>query len=135
MDLICFSHLRWDYVYQRPRHLMKRAAKNFRVYYFEEPVLSPNPDGYAKKSTEEDVYIITPNLKEDLPVGIAKRMENIFRSFMAEEHINNYIFWYYTPGMFSFSESFNPQLIIYDCMDNLNSVIKSNELLASAEKH
>ena len=25
-DLICFSHLRWDFVYQRPQHLLSRAA-------------------------------------------------------------------------------------------------------------
>ena len=26
-DLICFSHLRWDFVYQRPQHLLSRLAR------------------------------------------------------------------------------------------------------------
>ena len=31
--LICFSHLRWDFVYQRPQHLMSRFARQGRVFY------------------------------------------------------------------------------------------------------
>jgi hypothetical protein len=36
--LICYSHLRWDLVFQRPQHLLTRAAKHYRVVYMEEPV-------------------------------------------------------------------------------------------------
>jgi UDP-galactopyranose mutase len=36
--LICFSHLRWDFVFQRPQHLMTRFARERRVFYFEEPL-------------------------------------------------------------------------------------------------
>ena len=32
-DLVCFSHLRWDCVYQRPQHLLKRAAEERRVFF------------------------------------------------------------------------------------------------------
>ncbi len=38
MLLICFSHLRWDFVFQRPQHLMTRFARTMRVIYLEEPV-------------------------------------------------------------------------------------------------
>src|SRR5436305_14914240 len=37
-DLICLSHLRWDFVYQRPQHLLSRAAKDRRVFFVEEPI-------------------------------------------------------------------------------------------------
>src|ERR687898_440259 len=36
--LICFSHLRWDFVLQRPQHLMGRFARTRPVYIWEEPV-------------------------------------------------------------------------------------------------
>ena len=36
--LLVFSHLRWDFVFQRPQHLLSRLAKNFRVVFVEEPV-------------------------------------------------------------------------------------------------
>ena len=31
VDLVCFSHPRWDFVYQRPQHLMSRAARGVRM--------------------------------------------------------------------------------------------------------
>jgi len=37
-ELVCFSHLRWDFVWQRPQHLLSRAAKIWPVLYIEEPV-------------------------------------------------------------------------------------------------
>ena len=37
-DLVCFSHLRWDFVYQRPQHLLTRCAKDRRVFFIEEPI-------------------------------------------------------------------------------------------------
>src|SRR5262245_9159043 len=36
--LLCFTHLRWSFVYQRPQHLLSRAAKHYRVIYLEEPL-------------------------------------------------------------------------------------------------
>src|SRR3954453_18246158 len=36
--IICFSHLRWNFVFQRPQHLLSRAARSYSVWYFEEPV-------------------------------------------------------------------------------------------------
>src|SRR5512146_1228923 len=38
-DILCLSHLRWDYVYQRPQHLLGRAAREPRVFFFEEPII------------------------------------------------------------------------------------------------
>jgi UDP-galactopyranose mutase len=35
--LICFSHLRWDFVFQRPQHLMARFAVEGAVIFWEEP--------------------------------------------------------------------------------------------------
>ena len=34
--LLCFSHLRWGFVWQRPQHLLSRAARDYRVIFFEE---------------------------------------------------------------------------------------------------
>jgi len=36
--LICFSHLRWNFVFQRPQHLMCRFSREMPVIYWEEPV-------------------------------------------------------------------------------------------------
>ena len=39
-QLVCFSHLRWNFVYQRPQHLLSRAADSFDVHFVEEPELT-----------------------------------------------------------------------------------------------
>ena len=36
--LLCFSHLRWEFVFQRPQHLMMRFAKDRPVVFWEEPI-------------------------------------------------------------------------------------------------
>ena len=41
-DLICLSHLRWNFVFQRPQHLMTRCASDRRVFFVEEPVHEGN---------------------------------------------------------------------------------------------
>src|SRR5688500_1832816 len=53
--LVVFSHLRWDFVFQRPQHLMTRLAPRYKVYFIEEPVHDP---GAARL----DVNEIAPNL-------------------------------------------------------------------------
>jgi UDP-galactopyranose mutase len=41
--LIVFSHLRWDFVHQRPQHLLSRMAATHPVVYIEEPVRRIEP--------------------------------------------------------------------------------------------
>lgn len=38
MDLVCISHLRWNFVWQRPQHLLSRLGQQHRVLFVEEPV-------------------------------------------------------------------------------------------------
>ncbi len=44
MHLVCFSHLRWNFVYQRPQHLMSRFARKYETYLIEEFVITNEPD-------------------------------------------------------------------------------------------
>ena len=53
--LICFSHLRWNFVFQRPQHLMSRFAREMNVIYWEEPVdIGPSETAYLKVREAED---------------------------------------------------------------------------------
>lgn len=44
LDVVCFSHLRWDFVYQRPQHLLSRFAKQVRVFFVEEPLFTDSQE-------------------------------------------------------------------------------------------
>jgi hypothetical protein len=39
LPLLAFSHLRWDFVYQRPQHLLSRFAQRQPVLVIEEPFM------------------------------------------------------------------------------------------------
>jgi hypothetical protein len=44
---------------------------------------------------------------------------DVLREYFRQEHIEQYIFWYYTPMALAKSRSFTPALTVYDCMDEL----------------
>lgn len=121
-NLICFSHLRWDFVYQRPQHLLTRFAKNLNTYFIEEPICDSDGDASISFSRrEEKLWIGVPHL----PAGLNKSevnelMEDLICKFLKKEDLSKFIFWYYTPMALLFTESFNPRLIVYDCMDELS---------------
>lgn len=121
MQLVCFSHLSWKFVYQRPQHLISRFTKKYAVYYIEEFAYSTEKDGYSAHVTDENVTVIVPNLNTTNQANESKRKEIIIKALFEEYCINSYIFWYYTPMALAFSSVFHPIAIIYDCMDELSA--------------
>ena len=62
MNIVCLSHLRWNFVFQRPQHLLSRAAREGRVLFIEEPLKSA--DGPPMTVTEEQgVLVCVPRLR------------------------------------------------------------------------
>jgi len=61
-DLLCFSHLRWEFVFQRPQHIMSRFARERRVFYFEEPVRDAAEPRLELEETEAGVRLAVPHL-------------------------------------------------------------------------
>src|SRR6186713_1327450 len=97
-DLVCFSHLRWDFVYQRPQHLMSRFAKTHRLFFIEEPIMTADTDRYKVQLTKENVWVVTPLLKEGKDeFSIPKRVQILVDKLFSEKSINQFISWYYTP--------------------------------------
>ena len=120
LDLICFSHLRWDFVYQRPQHLMSRSARERRVFFIEEPVGSDSQAHMEMEKHSSGVIVVKPHL----PFGLNEEetnaaMQKLVDQFLAEE-VDQYILWYYTPMALNFSRHLKPALTVYDCMDELS---------------
>jgi UDP-galactopyranose mutase len=123
VDLVCFSHYRWNFVYQRPQHLLSRFARTFRVFYIEEPVFHANSDRYDITLSPENVVVVVPHLQHDHHhPDLFNRHQDLLNHLFDEEKINNYIFWYYTPLSVPVSQHFTPKLVVYDCMDELSSL-------------
>ncbi|HEV8138943.1 MAG TPA: glycosyltransferase family 1 protein [Pyrinomonadaceae bacterium] len=130
-DLICFSHLRWDWVYQRPQHLLKRAAADRRVFYFEEPICDNGSLRLEVGERDGGVKVVTPYLPKGLCSQIAKTavLSDMIERFFSEQGIRDYVLWYYTPMAIEFTRQLKPLAVVYDCMDELSAFKGAPEAL------
>src|SRR5579884_2909661 len=106
LDILTFSHLRWNFVFQRPQHLLSRAARSHRVFFWEEPVYGSGSEASLKVTVDSPsgVVVITPQL----PTGIGEAasqeaQRRLLRQFVSDRGNNRPIAWYYTPLALNFS--------------------------------
>ncbi|KQS91689.1 glycosyltransferase family 1 protein [Chryseobacterium sp. Leaf394] len=116
--LLCFSHLSWNFVYQRPQHLMTRFSKHYQVFYFEEPKHGDS-DKYII-NVQDGVYIIELILSEFGEQANSK-IQDLISAILAEYEITSYVSWYYTPMALQFTNHLNPVTVVYDSMDELSA--------------
>jgi UDP-galactopyranose mutase len=134
-NVICFSHLRWNFVFQRPQHLLTRWAKDVSVYYFEEPVFGDHDTISLEENIDGNVTVLTPHLKEGMSEHETnKYIEILLLKFIKIYKIRDYIAWYYTPMALNFTANLRPTLIIYDCMDELSGFKGAHPELTKHEK-
>jgi UDP-galactopyranose mutase len=120
--LVVFSHLRWDFVFQRPQHLISRLAQSRRVVWIEEPVEGDGPQ-WLEHSDPENVTIYRPQLPggsrgfhaDQLPALTA-----LLRQLSVKEQLAGAIAWLYTPMALPLARTLGPDALVYDCMDELS---------------
>lgn len=122
-DLIVFSHLRWDYVYQRPQHLISRAARDRRVLFVEEPIFEDRRGATLDlRTSREGVSVITPVLPRATSPAEATAVQQV----LLQEHVrlsglSRYVTWLYTPMAWPLCSGLTPLAVVYDCMDELSA--------------
>lgn len=120
--LICFSHLRWDFVLRRPQHLMTRFARHFPVVYIEEAVYGEGDNRLEVSSPAENIRVIVPHIQAGLhDFDTAAVQKELLAGFLVENDITQYFLWYYTPSAIAISDHLNPVMTIYDCLDEFAS--------------
>lgn len=135
-NIICFSHLRWDFVYQRPQHLLSRFASNFQVYFFEEPIFDADQYSYLSINKKQDnLKVIIPHLEPGkTPLQNDAALRSLLTQFLAHKDLQECIFWYYTPMALNFTNHLKPGFIIYDCMDELSAFKFAPQEMIGMEK-
>ena len=124
MDLICFCHIRWNFVYQRPQHLMARFSIHERVFFIEEPLFFGDlTESFLDiKKNKDNLWIITPHLTKKLKGDEIIFQQQVLLSALYDEYtIVNYIHWFYTPMALTITNHLNPEIVVYDCMDELSN--------------
>jgi UDP-galactopyranose mutase len=144
--------LRWDFVWQRPQHLLSRFARQHRVLVVEEPVT----DSKATKAHLEFhkiknagnltvVRLVQPCEKETW-IGHGEPAtqagySHLLRKYLKKEHYTNPVLWLYTPMGLEFVNEIKHNLLVYDVMDQLAAfkgappelLIKERRLLKRAD--
>lgn len=135
VDLVCFSHLRWDFVFQRPQHLMTRCARDRRVFFIEEPIFG-NHSMRLDVREDRGVNVVVPQLPHGLcsEIAITAVMKEMTRQLFIDHEIKRYVIWYYTPMAMRFTDHLNPIASVYDCMDELSAFKGADSQLPLLER-
>jgi UDP-galactopyranose mutase len=134
-DLVCLSHLRWDFVYQRPQHLLSRFACERRVFFVEEPVFGDGPMHLDVSERDSGVRVVVPHLPKELLGGEAldSVLQGMLDRLFTQHNIGAHLLWYYTPMACAWTRHLKPLAVIYDCMDELSAFKGASPVLKERE--
>jgi glycosyltransferase involved in cell wall biosynthesis len=129
--LIVHSHLRWDWVWQRPQQLVTRLAAHAPVLFVEEAVFADDVSDGALTITmpSPEVWRIVPRLparlRDDYDVGVAHIRSMLLAELRTADGIGSQfadpVQWFYTPMPApAMLGAFGEIGVVYDCMDELS---------------
>ncbi|AMY11807.1 Putative teichuronic acid biosynthesis glycosyltransferase TuaH [Luteitalea pratensis] len=120
-DLICFSHLRWHFVWQRPQHLLSRASQDRRVWFVEEPQTAEGEPRLEIVPVNPQLSVVTPQLPLRLDEAAQRlALQGLMESWWRTRAFDMPLTWYYTPMAWAFSSTLPAGVVVYDCMDELS---------------
>ena len=120
--LIVFCHLRWDFVFQRPQHLMTRLAEHYSIVLVEEPVHTEGQAHLQKTAVAPNITVCRPHTPihaggfhdDQIPT-----LQGLLADLVPEGE--RPVVWFYTPMALPLLQGLNPSMVVYDCMDELAS--------------
>jgi UDP-galactopyranose mutase len=120
---ICFSHLRWDFVFQRPQHLITRLSRRMKVLFWEEPVFAPGAEPVLEIGARSPrLEVARMRLPEGMePAAAEAAQRTALDQLMRERGIVRPLLWYYTPMMLGVGGHIPAAAVVYDCMDELSA--------------
>ena len=129
--LVCHCHLRWDWVYQRPQHLLSRLAGRWPVIVEEEPVVDERPPGLDVMEVAEGVTVLRPHRPAESDHDLGGLVE---RHVAMARGARPLVRWFYSPMFAPYGDRLGPdQVVVYDCMDELAAFAGAPAGLAEAE--
>lgn len=122
--LIVFCHLRWNFVYQRPQHLLSRLAKHYRVLFVEEPIRDDADPFIEVCEPAPGLTVLKPHTPVDA-VGFHDDQLSVLKpligDYLRDHDIDDYLAWLYTPMALPLLADLTPRALVFDCMDELSA--------------
>lgn len=127
-DIVVFSHLRWNFVYQRPQHILSRLAKKYKILFVEEPF-------YSNNQTDNCFTIrqVSPNLSVfNTHAESIESTTEILRQYLENQTIGTA--WFYSPAFVKALDAISFERVVFDCMDELTLFKHAPQVLIEQEK-
>jgi glycosyltransferase involved in cell wall biosynthesis len=150
--IVVHSHLRWDWVWQRPQQFLSRLSKTHSILFVEAPNPSEHVRGTRTTLREVSDYpniivlqIQTPAARWSDVAWVDKERRRLVQSLLSGplgQRLESPVQWFYDPmAVTAFAGHLNERAIVYDCMDELSLfrgappeiVRRERELLAIAD--
>jgi glycosyltransferase involved in cell wall biosynthesis len=133
--LVCFSHLRWDFVYQRPQHLMTRAAGAWNVLFVEEPSFEAVARPELRLLPVGDALVrAVPVLPQGLaPIQAVQAQRALLEPHLERAGSGPRVHWFYTPMALPIARGFDADVRVYDNMDELSAFKNAPAALLALE--
>lgn len=136
-DIIVFSHLRWEFVWQRPQHILSRLGKNRKILFVEEPFIAKPTKRIVTVTRYQNIYVVRPHI----PIETYSHYYHFINNLANKISLKKPILWFYTPIFVHLIDYIDHQLVVYDCMDELSAfnnppaglVEKEQQLLKQAD--
>ena len=136
-SIVAFSHLRWNFVYQRPQQLLSRLAAKRPVFFVEEPEFDPKgPPRWERSEPYPRVVVLRPYTPVNTPGFHADQLpalEPLIAGLTAELDGRTLVAWLYTPMALPLAQALAPAATVYDCMDELSLFLGAPPELLSRE--
>lgn len=136
--IIAFSHLRWNFVYQRPQHLFSGLSTAHRIFFVEEPVRGDShAPSWQFEHLAPNVTICRP-LTPSHAAGFHEQqlpyLVQLVQELPEKLGLEEYIVWFYTPLALPATAGLKPLAIVYDCMDELSAFLGAPPELLKREE-
>lgn len=127
-DMIVFCHLRWQFVYQRPQHIISRMAQTMKILFIEEPVhYNENENSGNLILVDDMLHVLQPNVRD------IESIATLIPAYVKNKNIS--IGWFYSASFSPLLESIHFETVVYDCMDELSLFKGAPEHLINQEKY
>lgn len=132
--VLCLAHLRWDWVWQRPQHLLSRIARHYPVLYVQEPTIGAADAALHIEPVAETGALsawqpVFPDRPEIIAEWRATYTRSVQELLIAQGWLRQtpdglqatrpIIAWFYTPQPVYMLDELPTSLVVYDVMDEL----------------
>jgi UDP-galactopyranose mutase len=120
-DVVCLSHLRWGWVYQRPNHLMVRCARGGRVLFVEEPIFDADAPHVTTHEVAPQLATAVPHMPRGTALAaVWALLRELLDELLERRGVRVPLLWFYTPMALRFAAHVEASAVVYDCMDELS---------------